>query len=401
MADAQGRAFTIDPQADGLLYTEDTLSTEIADWDVRKDGPDVLWFHNFDSPAEVDAFRWTGGGNGGVGNDPLDNTAVAGSCTWVADGFAGGGCVQLLHPTGNDNNHSSWWRPFSPLVGSVNASGSLGNGRPDDDPGAGIIAPRQWNPDLSSNMTSQWAGGYYAKAEMQTLFDPPDGGGNYDGEEYYFQYRHKTDPRRWLTNAFPGGKRLYFTRTDQSNTSQEYNVYGGQEQAGWTPGEPDYFGMYRSGGTADVSWDGATGGSGNAAVNLPIHGNQPDVPAPNCSIDDDPSIGSINNCWQYDDQWTTFLIHIAPGTSVVDADQGSTGPTDTLMRVWVARYGETSYTKIWDQADAYMPQFSHAGHNAVLLSIYMNNIQFNQPFWFRNTQLILSRSFIPCPQVYS
>ena len=46
-----------------------------ADWRLRsgqdpaQPQPGVVWFHDFRSDAEVDAFRWTGG----VGNDPRGN----------------------------------------------------------------------------------------------------------------------------------------------------------------------------------------------------------------------------------------------------------------------------------------------------------------------------------------
>src|SRR5688572_26582707 len=40
-----------------------------ADWQARIGGPGVVWYHDFKSDDEVNAFRWTGGYSGG--NDPL------------------------------------------------------------------------------------------------------------------------------------------------------------------------------------------------------------------------------------------------------------------------------------------------------------------------------------------
>ena len=79
-----------------------------ADWLARTSGPGVVWFHDFRSDAEVDAFRWAGG----YGNDPND-VHRPGLCRRnVSDGITGGGCLELIYPVGS-SAAPGWWRPFS------------------------------------------------------------------------------------------------------------------------------------------------------------------------------------------------------------------------------------------------------------------------------------------------
>ena len=85
------------------------------DWQSRISGPGVVWHHNFASDTEVDQFRW----QGGVANDshpwPGFNQGHVRRIT--SDGVTGGGCLQIVVPTGGTTS-ASWARPFSPLNGS-------------------------------------------------------------------------------------------------------------------------------------------------------------------------------------------------------------------------------------------------------------------------------------------
>ena len=67
-----------------------------ADWAARIAGAGVVWHHNFDSKAEVDQFRWTGGYSGG--NDPTAATAAGQLVTHQASGGADGGGGRMCRP---------------------------------------------------------------------------------------------------------------------------------------------------------------------------------------------------------------------------------------------------------------------------------------------------------------
>ncbi len=93
-----------------------------ADWQSRISGPGVVWYHDFETAAEVNAFRWSPGYQGG--NDPND-VSQPNRTRWVAgDGFAGGGCLELWRTTGSGDG-PDWWRPLSPLS-------APGNGKSDE-----------------------------------------------------------------------------------------------------------------------------------------------------------------------------------------------------------------------------------------------------------------------------
>jgi hypothetical protein len=112
-------------------------------------------------------------------------------------------------------------------------------------------------------------------------------------------------------------------------------------------------------------------------------------------------------CWQWPmDEWVTVLIRVIPGHHNGDAN----GPNmadpnnkkDTGIQVWVARRGETTYTKIWDKLDYVWSWDSSSGttcygFNVFMPSQYMNNVASTVDWYRRFDQVIFSRQFIPCP----
>src|SRR5687767_1556356 len=88
-----------------------------ADWVGRISGPGVVWYHNFDTAAEVNQFRWTGGFNGG--QDP-NSLGTGGSLViQVASGGAdGGGFMPISYPAGSSagERNSYWRRPLNPIT---------------------------------------------------------------------------------------------------------------------------------------------------------------------------------------------------------------------------------------------------------------------------------------------
>lgn len=375
-----------------------------SDWQSRITGSGVVWYHGFDSVNEVNAFRWAstfdfhfqGNSNGsgtGEGNDPLGNAVsdanginyaqyVRRITTDGSDKGNGPSCLEIFRPTGSIDS-PSWWRPLAPIQGGTTTGNGRGAGQ--DDPGAnGSISAKSYTATQGGGQIAHWAqGGRYGNATYSSE-------GNYDGTEYYFQVRVKVDPRRQqgtLNSNEDVGKLFYFTRCDRSATDQEIVVYSGTDAA--PPN--NYFRMYRSVGPAL-----ATDSPGIA-----VHGDQPGTQFGTvgdgvCRLDNNG--GRRANCWFWptDGSWTTILFHVRPGTST-GALGSTSGNNDTLVEVWVAPAGVTSYIKIWDQPTVDLVFDSFHGHNAIIASIYHNGDSMTD-FWHRYDQMIFSKSFIPCPQ---
>jgi hypothetical protein len=359
---------TLAAQGGPSASTSCAALTAEADFSARIGGPGVVWYHDFRTDAEVNNFRWTNGYVGG--NDPL---AKGGNGSHVrritTDGITGGGCLEIYHPAGEAGN-SVWWRPFSPITGS-------GNGRGVNDPGAnGSIAPQAYSPSDGGSQISAWGSrGFYGHPKNQT------GGpsASWDGTEYYLQVRVKISGSRvQSTPSARWGKLFYFTRTDASATAQEIVTHSGVIYNG-----RNYFGMYRS---VSPPLESDTPGTGNNPGTT--YGG---VGNGYCYWDN--TNGLRENCWFWPpDQWVTVLYQIAPGV---------TEDKNTIVRVWVANQGQTSYTKIWDQTTVALPYGVDKpwGHNALICSIYQNGYSFAQAFYHRYDQIIFSKQFIPCPQV--
>ena len=215
---------------------------------------------------------------------------------------------------------------------------SPGNGKASDDPGAnGTISPVVWDPASNDSLTEQYSGGDYG----------PPSTGSWDGRTYYLQYAMKLDSRR-RDAAFNGGKIIYLTRTNRSLTAQELvTTYNGAHNG---------FGIYHAG-SPDVQND----------LSEPLH---------------------------VFDEWVTYLYKVVPG----DEHQ-----PNTSIEVWRAVRGETSYTKIFEkfnQAIDYSDAYDKAW-NALICSAYHNASNVNTDFFQRYDQIIFSKDFIPCPQVWA
>lgn len=343
------------------VILEDVASAA-ADWQSRISGPGVVWYHNFDSAAEVAAFRWTGGYAGG--NDPGGiGDADAQYVQWVASGGAdGGGYMQLTRNSPSmDGNY--WYRPFNPLTGAS-------NGRGQDDPGAnGTIAPQTFIATQGGSQLYNWAQasnpkhGWYGHSSYQDS--------RFDGTDFYVQVRVMADPRRTSPGNIQVGKFTSFTTTNFSYTAQELVTYAGYWEGAAAVGKANIHNMYRGVDYSPIDSSIATG-----------------------------QINPVSPKWAYSGGWDTLLYHVTPGTN------GGTGANRTRIEVWGAHPGETSYTKCWD---CYVPMsFDPAGNsagtlarpgwNAMLCWIYHNGASMSV-FWQRYDQIIFSKAFIACPQV--
>jgi hypothetical protein len=365
--------------------------TELADWQARSVAPGVVWAHNFERSNEVDQFRW----QGGIGSVP--NIAQSdGNTRWATDGFAGGGCLEINIPAGGTCK-SSWWRPLSALQAN-------GNGLTAADAGAnGTLQRRVWSPSSTFDASWNFRNGYWGHSDYHSQYATWQGQSNvWDGTDFYLQMRVKMPARRWDAvfsgpgSANPPGKLLYIDVTGVTGV-QEVLVRS-PARYGWTKGR-GAFEIYTSMGNYNQSYLGDPQGNSTTAARQP-GGDF----ASTCRFG-----GGAQTCWEFPaDQWVTLLFHIIPGrhnnidlyspTWFTDAQHKDHG-----IEVWAAKTGETSYTKIWSKTNYAWYYDSNGRHppafNAIAPSGYMNNVNATTGWYQRYTQMILSKQFIPCPQV--
>ena len=338
-----------------------------ADLRARAGGPNVVWFHFFDSVAELDAFRWMNG----VGNDPNAGGAGANLASLlVGEGPCGSNCIQFLYPAGVSQPTTLWWRPLAPL--------NTGSGKSAADPAAnGTLTVRSWNPTASTSHTSQFTFGWYGNPTYANA-DPS----HFDGNEIWLQIRVKADPRRITggneASQFGGGKFVWIT------TAEGANSLSGGEHVFWS---------YGRGGSA------ANQGADKNYLRCYVHQvtgigafDPLDQEEPGTRIQ--PGSDSADD-WYYSNNWDTLLINIRPGQLGV-----TSGENASRLRVYAAHDGETEYTKIWDQEYGISSYEARNGLQALILSAYNNSFDFPQEFWHRHAQPIFSKSYIPPPAVY-
>lgn len=331
-----------------------------ADWLLRSTGPGVVWYNGFDSDAEVNAYRWAGG----VGNDPNATSPDAGAMKRLVTGGPGGTpALEILHSGSSAAPNVNWWRPMSPMAAG-------GNGRATNDPAAGKTL-RTWAPTQGGSQTQGWGQDYWGPQTYP--------------QDFYFQIRIKRDPRRVSASynaAENVGKLLFLSLTSNSLTAQEIVTYSGSG-AGSGGTTNDFMRMY-VGGSPPMEQLDPLGRGGQQ-----IGGQLSTYPSNYCDVTANPS-----KCWSFSGGWDTLMYHVTPGTQ-------TSGAVTSHIRVYAAREGVTTYTKIWDQdfVHGWNNDATQKGWNAVILNTYQNGVAFPGPFWQRYAQLVFSTQFIPCPQV--
>lgn len=353
-------------------------SAASSNWAARIADSNVVWYHGFDSAAEVNQFRWTGGYSGG--NDPSSNGSGASFLAHVASGGPdGGGFLRSTYPSGNTagRGNSYWWRPFNPLTGATNGRGSA-------DPGAnGTISTAAFSVSDGSTTLLRWTvdasnPGWYGHADS-VASNPTE----YQGTDFWLQIR----VRRADTPGAPPdespytsitGKNVWFTTTNSSYTNQELVTYGQSVGNGDTAGVYSRHNVY-----VGQNFTSLGGGQPNATVTTS-----------NLTLD-----------WRYSGGWDTLLYHITPGTD------GGTGSNRTRVEVWAqhdpALYPAEAgvYTKIWDVTytqgfDGGSSPYGGAnlpGWNGMILGSYHNGSQFGSSFNFDYGQIIFSKATIAAP----
>lgn len=379
--DSDTKELVYDGVTAATTYTNRVLSSNTSqseDWLDRINDPLVVWYHNFDSAAEVNAFRWTGN----YGNDPnAIGRQDADLVRWVETGGAdGGGYLEIYRPayaagTTRYVDGVHWWRPFSALTGAS-------NGRGEDDPAAdGTLPVGTLIATNGGSQTYNWTNsgnpnqGWYGHSSVQNSY--------FDGGDFWLQVRVMADPRRTTNPAVKVGKFSSFTTTRASYTTQELVTYSGYWSGATSSayaGMPNVHNVYQGYGYQELA-SVSTGSPRNPSSASP---------------------------WSYSFGWDTLLYHVSPGRQATN---------ETVFQVWAARSGETSYTLIWDvvypayySADATLQQ----GWNAFLCWIYQISDEDNQgyynssAFYQRYDQIIFKKGNggsdpntdgIRCPQV--
>lgn len=358
-------------------------ANEASDWLARSTGGNVIVNHNFDRQQEVDNYRYYGGAFGGLGTTP-NIASTDGNCRWISnDGFAGGGCLECNVPTG-DTCDSDWRRPFSPLL-------TPGNGKLTNDPAKNnTLTLRTYNPNNTGeyDWTQDWHGNAAYTGQAQFL---------YTGT-FYVQFRTKISANRF-NPANPLGKLCYIDAAPGENQEIVIQSVPGS-------GSTQRFSMYTNfGGGSNSFLTDPQLGSGDSGTGAHFQ--------PGADYDLLCTYPGLASCWLWPaDEWVTVVIAVTPGhhwNKVGSLATAIANPSlaDTGIEVWVARYGATSYTKLWNKNN-FVFTFSYKSSegslnawNMVKFSGYMNGVDAVSGWTQRFTQLVVSHSLPPCPQFYA
>jgi fibronectin type III domain protein len=375
---------------------------ELADWQKRSGQNNstyargIVFGHNFDTAAEVDQFRW----QSGIGNVP--NVAQSdGNVTWQADGFGGGGCLQINIPTGG-TTASNWWRPLTALPATQNGK-TVG-----DNAALGTTPVRSWNSSFGFDQPWNFRNGYYghpaAQAANPNWFNSSTGQNQtavWDGFEFWIGGKMKISGSRWAAGN-PYGKLMYIDVMGETGRQEilirsATRTLGGYGQtffqtAPWL--------MYTSQDQLPNSiLTEAQGDSSHGVI-------EPGSPyAATCVYGLDTS--TAGKCWEWpQDEWVDFLIQVIPG-------QNNTGQALNPLASWpnadfglvvrVQRQTDPDWVVLFEKYNLkwYYETSNHppGAFNSLNPSGYMNGINAVLGWTHRYTQLFLSKEWVPPARV--
>lgn len=390
-----------DPGADGfddvnMAATLKTATvTALQDFNTRVSNPNVIWAHNWDTAAEVDAFRLAGDQT----NDPSSTYRPSQAVTvaWdTTDKLSGSGCMRITNPAGSAEG-GNWGRPFNPLTGTGVGQNPAANGS---------IPKFAWAPVSGGLQTQRWThGGFFGPPDLQSA-NP----GWYIGQRFLLQLRVKMDPRCTHASIQEVGKLFWLSLTaGTSNASQIVTHSKGTDNQNGTTGALNYHNMY---GAYD-------GGSGYAPIGPNDHAGQTgsELGTPYCDYRAGSGTHNTTHCWAYSGGWDTLLYDV-----IVGHDNGN----DTTMKVYAAHEGEHTYTMIWNvtfnkgyqQPDAsnggtnqYGSLYVRPGINCFEPGFYVNKFEYTYSTttdaWHKYGEAILAKApdlvtdarlILPCPQ---
>lgn len=383
-----------------LAATQGGATTLQQDFDNRMNAAGVVWGHDFKLSTEVSNFAH----DSHLSSDPY---TLSHSPT---GGLSGGRCIMTV-PAGG-TAVSGWDRPFSPFVAGTTSGNGRGAGNPDPALG-GTLTRQSWTLESNNAQIGKWGKGYYCHSAYNndgTARNPGGSSGftadNIPGNEFYIQALIRIPAARFASGQ-PDGKLLMVMITgdgptvltgqprtpDQelvvkSNPNSIYEMYtnfGRQSNSFIYSDQANQSGNFQPGGVAPLC-DSAN------------HGQGP--------LDSDPAMRNL--CWMWQpDIWHAILIYMKPGHNgdpTGDSPSFPNAANDTIVKIWMARQGETSYTKIWDKSD-YVWCYGGGdpwpmGFNMLAFNAYMNDQPAIAGWTHEMAQCIFSRSTIACPQVW-
>jgi chitodextrinase len=306
-----------------------------------------------------------------------------------------------------------WARPFSALV-----AGNTGNGLPEPDRASGGETHRTFDPSSASAFAS-FTKGFYGHSSYHTAGGAGSSPSDWDGTEFYLQFRVKLSAGRHDKRTPPtgaSGSDANVSTWLSTGAECEYLPAGKLAFIQPGPDQQDGYVIVQSGAYQRYAYETAPFRMYSYRGSLPLQ----DPQSGNGTLvfqNTGPYAGTCNSvnstwnpgqCWEWpEDEWVTVLFYMKPGRD--NAGNGSNQSTwpyrDTHVKAWVAREGETSYTPIFDKADLAFnwdgsTTTTPAGSiNNVDVSCYMNNLPGWKGWEQKYTQVIFSKQFIECPQV--
>lgn len=359
---------------DLVFRATDLQGGALADWNVRTSAAGVLWAHRFQSGADVT--RWQTA-------DPMPGQTFESGRGIIA----GDGCVRqtvLQRAVAGGGSAIAWRRPLQPQPGDINQPGA-----PE---GSGASCLTLWNSAIMHGVMHPDYNGVAVGSPART--------GISIGSDVYLQFRVRFSPGHF-GSGMPYAKMMYITCNYQ-DPSQEY-VLRSTSYIGSNPALPT---MY-------TSWEQMfNSGLEDPQSNGPGFGLKEPGYSATCAANNPAG------CWVWpENQWVTVMLHLKPGHQYVSTtlgDAANNGSRDTMIEMYVAPPGATSYTRIFSKAD-YVWAFDNGSQNGsspagrhpygwtwMQFNPYTGGAQWAaQPAdsWNEFDQVICSTQPIACPQV--
>ena len=308
----------------------------------------------------------------------------------------------------------SWNRPLSPIVAGDNGKATADHAK------GGTMTRRNWAGTRLA--ASAWNTGHYSHADYHST-SPGYTAADFDGSEYYLQYRVRFSAGRFRTLDQPGGKLIMHSGVsgDVDHLIEQAIPYYRYAEDGSTPPWDESRTLFGTDPAITArpqlyatKWAFATVSSPPAGFPAPNNFQTDAYPNTCYYVSLAPNSGGLgqgsgyNACWWWpEEQWVTVLMRVKFGKQNTPAQfMDETGTQDMTIEMWVAKQGETQYTKIfsenrlswrWQANDG--TDAAIKGWNAVRLTSYANEEPFTTEAYHDFDQVILSHDFIPCPQV--
>lgn len=348
----------------GTSVTSNCGADAHSDWLARSTGSGVIWAHEFSSDAEIEKFL----------APSVDRSRVVRA---AAGGPGDFGYLRCLNPAGVPAGGNIWERPLSALPG---------------EPGYEV------GPDFDRTahyVYGRWQRGYYGHPDYWNEFP-----GQFAGHEFFMQMRIRVSRGRWTT-AHEGGKVIWFADTGYT-PAQEFNgqaLYDGRFAAyinfGASNANVAYSPQVTPPSGQKQSWQ--AGGEYDGRCVWTVGQTYP------------------SDCWKWPGylsalragEWVTFLVRLKLGHECGSFTNPIAGANDSEVEVWVAEEkdlpsnGGQGYRKLIDRKDALWVYTSNRvkGLNSLRCGAYFNGFVFKEGWEQNFAQLILSKSYIPCPYV--